>query len=296
MAHQIVARPFFRPPSGELRYLPECPRQLRGTQLLAWVAIQHGAEARSGSLNVLNLETLENISHALPGRPGFFAETAEPGILIVGMERRLVRFDLARGVVLETLAELPEDPRVIINDGVAVPGGVIFGTKHLEFKLPIAALYHWNGTLRELRGGQICSNGKFLRGDVLIDIDTQPKTITAYRYHTDAPLEVLRLVIPPEKLPSLPDGLRPAADGRSIVVAYYNPAHTADGLAQQLRLNDGAVEREWVVPGSPRVTCPEFVEVGGKRQILFTTAVEGMPAETAAIAPHAGTMFIADVE
>jgi sugar lactone lactonase YvrE len=295
MPPRIVARPFYRPPTEELRYLAECQLQLRGTNRLAWVAIQHGPNAHQGSLNVLDLDTLQDRSYLLPGRPGFFAETAEPGILIVGLERRLVHFDLVTGTVLETLAELPDDPRVIINDGVAVPDGVIFGTKHLEFKEPIAALYHYGTTLRELRGQQICSNGKYFHDGVLIDIDTQPKTITEYRYHHDGPLEMIRLITPPECLPSLPDGMRATADGTCVVVAYYNPGHVPDGLAQQLRLSDGAVVREWILPGSPRVTCPEFVTIDGREHILFTTAVEGMPAEIAAIAPNAGSMFLAEI-
>jgi sugar lactone lactonase YvrE len=295
MPLRIEARPFYRPPTDELRYLPECPLQLRGTNRLGWVTIQHGPGADHGSLNVLDLATLENRAYPMPGRPGFFAETAEPGILIVGLERRLVHFDLVTGTVLETLAELPEDPRVIINDGIAVPDGVIFGTKHLEFKLPIAALYHYGGTLRELRGGQICSNGKYFHDGMLIDIDTQPKTITEYRYHHDSPLEMVRLIKPPECLPSLPDGMRATGDGKCVVVAYYNPGHVSDGLAQQLRISDGEVVREWIIPGSPRVTCPEFVTIDGREHILFTTAVEDMPAETGAIAPHAGTIFVAEI-
>src|SRR5690349_17667729 len=112
MPSRIVARPFFRPGSPELRYLPECPRQLAGSDVLAWVAIQHGADKASGSLNLLDLKTLENRSYALDGRPGFFAETADRNILIVGLERRLVRFDISAGEVVATLAHLPEDPRV----------------------------------------------------------------------------------------------------------------------------------------------------------------------------------------
>ena len=296
MPPRTVARPFFRPHTPELRYLPECPLQLTGRNLLAWVAIQHGPDTPSGSLNLLDLETLQNRTLPLPGRPGFFAETGDPNILIVGMERRLVHFDLASGKVRATLAELPEDPRVIINDGIAVPGGVIFGTKHLEFNQPIAALYHFDGAiLRELRGGQTCSNGKYLHDGRLIDIDTQPKTITEYLYHPGRPLEFVRLVAAPEDLPALPDGLRPTPDGLSIVVAYYNPGRVADGLAQQISIATGEVEHEWVIPGSPRVTCPEFVTIAGRRHILFTTAVEGMPPETSAIAPEAGSMFLADV-
>lgn len=295
MPPRIVARPFYRPPDESLRYLPECPRQLAGTSTLAWVAIQHGAGIHQGSLNLLDLLTHENRSYPLPGRPGFFAETADPDVLIVGLERRLVRFHLRSGEILETLARLPEDPRVIINDGIGVPGGVIFGTKHLEFSLPIATLYHYGAGLRELRGGQTCSNGKYLRGDLLIDIDTQPKTITEYRYREDSPLEPLRRIAPPGRLPSLPDGLRPTPSGDAIVVAYYNPEHVPDGLAQEIRIADGEVLREWILPGSPRVTCPEYVEIGGRAHLLFTTAVEGMPEETRAIAPEAGTMFLASV-
>lgn len=296
MPSQTEARPFFRPPTEELRYLPECPTQLRGRNLLAWVAIQHGADAPSGSLNLLDLDTLHNRTCLLPGRPGFFAETADPNILTVGMERRLVHFDIAAGEIVSTLAHLPEDPHVIINDGIAVTDGVIFGTKHLAFSQPLASLYHYDGkTLRELRGGQTCSNGKYFHDDILIDIDTQPKTITEYRYHSDRALEFIRLIAPPARLPAFPDGLRPTGDGRSIVVAYYNPSHVADGLAQQIAIATGEVVHEWIIPGSPRVTCPEFVTIGGRPQILFTTAVEGMASETCAIAPEAGTMFVADL-
>ncbi len=95
MAPRIVARPFYRPPSAELRYLPECPRQLRDTNRLAWVAIQHGPDAANGSLNVLDLGTMQDRSYPLPGRPGFFAETPDPDIVTIGMERRLVRLQPA---------------------------------------------------------------------------------------------------------------------------------------------------------------------------------------------------------
>ena len=166
MPPQTLARPFFRPPTEELRYLPECPRQLPGTDLLAWIAIQHGAGSRHGSLNLLDVNTLHHRSHLLPGRPGFFAETADPLILILGMDRSLVLFDLDKGEITGTLAQLPDDERVIINDGLAVPDGVIFGTKHLEFSQPIAALYHYGTVLRELRGGQVCSNGKYFHDGI----------------------------------------------------------------------------------------------------------------------------------
>ena len=72
---RFVAKPLFEPSQDELRFLPEGPRRLRGTDSLGWVAIQHGADLAIGSLNVLDLATGANRSIPLPGRPGFFAET-----------------------------------------------------------------------------------------------------------------------------------------------------------------------------------------------------------------------------
>jgi sugar lactone lactonase YvrE len=145
--------------------------------------------------------------------------------------------------------------------------------------------------VRELRGGQTCSNGKYLHDGILVDIDSQPKTITEYRY--DGALHPLRLIAPPESLPAVPDGLRPMPGGKSVIVAYYNPAHVSDGIAQEIRLSDGEVLTEFVIPGSPRVTCPEVWELDGATCVFFTTAIEGMPEETRAIAPEAGTIFVA---
>ena len=57
---------------------------------MGWVAIQHGANVFAGSLNILDLATGKNTSMPLPGRPGFFVETTDPGIVLVGIERRLI--------------------------------------------------------------------------------------------------------------------------------------------------------------------------------------------------------------
>jgi len=301
MPRRVEARPFFRPALEEQRYLAECPRVIGGS--LVWISIQYAADRPWGGINVLDLASRENVHHALPGRPGFFAETGEPGepgVLLVGLERRLVLYDLNRRAVTETLAHIPEDPRVIINDGIAIPGGVIFGTKHLGFSEPVAALYHYDHAtrqVRELLGGQTCSNGKYLHDGLLVDIDSQPKTITEYRYDgARHELHPLRLIAQPEALPALPDGLRPMPGGQSAIVAYYNAAHVADGIAQEIRLSDGEVLTEFVLPGSPRVTCPEVWELDGATCVFFTTAIENMAPETRAIAPEAGTIFVAGLK
>ncbi len=306
MRSHFQAEHFFDPGSEELRCLPEGPRVLRnypgGRAILGWVAIEHGTGRLEGSINLLDLETRRNTSLPIPGRPGFFAETTRPGVLLVGLDRRLVYFDILSGKVEETGVHVTEHDRIIINDGLAVEGGVLFGTKHLDFNQPIAALYFYDSAKRSVHTvieGQLCSNGKYLRrtadGATLIDIDSIPKTIT--RYRLDAKLEhVLQqsLVAPPDSLPGFPDGLRHTPDGKSAIIAFYNPEAVADGVAQQFRLSDGEVLCEWKIPGSPRVTCPEFVMIDGQVKILFVTAVEGMPAETRKLAPGAGQFYIAD--
>ena len=126
-------------------------------------------------------------------------------------------------------------------------------------------------------------------------MDSDGKTIG--RYRLDCGLKKVlsqSLIAEPSSLPGFPDGLRPAPDGKSVIIAFYNPAHVSDGLARQMCIETGAVLAEWLIPGSPRVTCPELIQWHGKVMIVFTTAVEGMAAETRAIAPGAGTMYIAD--
>ena len=252
-----------------------------------------------GNLNVLNLTTLENREYPLPARPGFYVETTTPGLLLVGLERRLALLDLNSGLLRETGVTVTGDESVIINDGIAVPGGVIFGTKHLAFSQTAAKLYYFAAgtfTVKELAGGQICSNGKFYRPKErkLIDVDSSPKTITEYEFRSDWSIASQRLLKPPADLPAIPDGLKPAPGGESVVVAFYNPDSQADGLAQQLSIADGSVLAEWMLPGSPRVTCPEFFLRDGRVCLLFTTATEGMPPEERLTAPRAGDFFWAE--
>ncbi len=308
---QFTASPFFEPADERLRFLPEGPRLLRnhpdGGNKLGWVAIQHAADLHEGSLNILDLASGQNTTYPLPGRPGFFAETTKPGVVLVGLERRLAYFDFVTGVLDETGPQVTTDERVIINDGLAIDAGVLFGTKHLEFNQPIAALYLFDSatkTVRTVIGRQMCSNGKFLvreaAGATLIDIDSIPKTITSYQF--DSKLERVQqssLITSPDSLPGFPDGLRPVpahdgeSEGASVIVAFYNPDPVSNGTAQQIRVSDGKVLCEWQIPGAPRVTCPEFVELDGEVKLVFTTAIEGMPDETRRIAPGSGALYLA---
>jgi sugar lactone lactonase YvrE len=307
MIPRFTGSVYFEPATEALRYLPEGPRLLQnhphGGNKLGWVAIQHSVDRKEGSMNVLDLAAGSNTTFPLPGRPGFFAETEVPGEVLIGLERQLTYFNLLTGEIGETVARIDAPESVIINDGLAVECGVLFGTKHLEFNQPVAALYFYDWSTHGVHmvlDRQICSNGKRMRRDSqgvdLIDIDTIPKQISRYRF--DAGLtKVLEhsLIKPPESLPAYPDGMRPSPGAEeSVVVAYYDGSDPAEGLAQQIRVADGEVLCEWIIPGSPRVTCPEFVRIDGKVKLLFTTAVEGMPEATRQRAPGAGCLYIAD--
>lgn len=303
----LIAKPFFEPTDEALRYLPEGPRVLQNHptgvgQLLGWVAIQHSATEERGSFNILDLSTRQNKTHALPGRPGFFAETTRPGVILVGLERRLAFYNYLDGTLEETGISVSDNPRVIINDGLAVEGGVFFGTKHLDFNQPVAALYFFDigsRQLIEVSPGQTCSNGKLFlpdaEGAILIDTDTTPKEISRYRLDRSRRKILSKsLLIEPHALPAYPDGMRPTPDGGGILVAFYNPEAVTDGLARRYDLVDGAAGQDWVIPGSPRVTCPEFVELDSSIKVVFTTAVEGMSQSIRNHAPGAGSMYIAD--
>lgn len=302
------AKLFFTPESPELRYLPEGPRLLRNSgrttgSLLGWVAIQYAADVPRGSFNILDLNSRANQSFDVPGRPGFFAETTKPGCVVLGMDRRLVVLDTLTGELRETGLHLPDaGDDVIINDGMAVPEGLLFGTKHLQFTQAIAKLYLFDAasrTIRPLVDSQICSNGKFYQSDdvgiTLIDTDSSPKAITRYRFSKGfANLLASDPVIAPERLAAFPDGLRPSPDGKSILVALFNGEKVANGAAILIDLATGATIAEWTIPEAARVTCPEIFEWEGKVKVLFTTAVEGMTPEHFALAPQAGSFYLAD--
>ena len=304
---QFVAQPFFSPSSEALRYLPECPRMLHNcgdSPMVGWVGIQHGSDSKTGSLNILNLQTRENTSHALPGRPGFYAESVDPGVLLVGVERRLIFYDINRREVTETGVDIPAPERVIINDGTPVPNGVVFGSKDVNFKDEIAAIYFYNtqlGYLCVLREKQICSNGKVLLShgetSTLVDIDSPRKNLVAYDANLEGcALHDPRILADFQKYDGVPDGMKLTPDGKSVVVAFYNPNAAEFGVVRQVNLETGAVEAEWRLPGSPRVTCPEFVSLDGRVMLLLTTAIEGMPDEIRKQAPHAGDLYVGETD
>lgn len=294
----------FRPESEQLRFLPEGPYP-NGDDRLSWVGIQHGADAKTGSLNLFDFTSGSNTSIDLPGRPGFAFPTNRDGVFVTGMERQVGLFD-TNDSSFKPLGDPVESgvTGTVINDGVVFSGGLIFGCKDLNFAEAKAGLYLWRRsdwqTIR-LRDDQTCSNGKVVFGDgervTLLDIDTPTKTVVRYEFDVaDGRLSPPEIVVDLRKGDVFPDGMIATPDGASVIIAFYNPADAAFGEAKQFSLATGEVEAVWRTEKSPRVTCPQLVERDGQIKLVLTTADEGMSPEQQAMHTNAGALFIGDTE
>jgi sugar lactone lactonase YvrE len=299
----ITAEVLFRPDSPELRHLPEGPIDLGGGRF-SWVGIQHGSNRPVGSLNIFDLNTGENRHYPLDGRPGFAFPTEHPAEFLIGLERRLIVFNVESGtsrILTEGIDGGIEG--TIINDGVDFPEGVIFGTKELTFTQPIAGLYLWHKRQRKLsklNGGQTCSNGKAVHktawGHTLLDIDTPTKKLVLYRLDVEQgtasePGTVLDL----GDVPAFPDGMVMAPDGNGVIISFYNPEDADYGETRHYSLETGECLTIWRTPQSPRATCPLLLEHDGQIKLLITTAVEGMSEDRQRrVSPNAGCLFVAE--
>lgn len=298
------ARVLFRPPTAELAFLPEGPYPL-GAGRFSWVAIQHGADAKVGSLNVFDIASGENRTTPLPGRPGFAFPTDTPGIFVAGLERSLCLVDTGTGNVTEFatgIGAAVDD--TVINDGVVFSQGLVFGCKDLKFATAKAGLYLWRShdrQLIQLRDDQICSNGKvlFQSGEAwtLLDIDTPTKTVVSYRLDVErGELSEPAVVLDLTSDDAFPDGMIATPDGNSVIIAFYNPNDAESGETRQYSIADGTLEAVWRTTGSPQATCPQLVETTEGIKLVMTTAVEHMSAERQQRHTNAGCLFIGDTD
>lgn len=286
------------------RFLPEGPRSVvvEGRSAIAWVNIQTDTDCTQGDIHV-RFSDEEHCTYMQSARPGFIIPTDRADTLLVGLEKQVGILDLGTNA-FTALADIGDpNPRTIINDGEAVPGGraIVFGTKDIRFADPIAKLYLFtldDNRLSVLADGQLCSNGKCFAQDanglVLYDIDTPHRNVVRYRLDIagrtiSEKLEVLNL----GGEPGFPDGMIAVGDG-TVIIAYYNPDPVQAGRAVRYDLKTGKAIEEWLTPGSPRVTCPLLVEHEGRVRLVLTTATEGMPAEMRETCPSAGNLFWAE--
>ena len=299
----IATEILYRPESAALRFLPEGPYQLPDGRI-SWVGIQHGADSKTGSINILNLTTGLNESFSLPGRPGFAFPTDQAGVFVTGFERSVGLFDTRTGTWSPLISDVDSDvSNTIINDAVTYDGNLIFGCKELEFKTKKAGLYLWrrgDGVLIQLRNDQICSNGKAIVKNsdgtlTMYDIDSPSKQIIRCRLDIEAgTVSGIEVVVDLTSEEIFPDGMILTPDHQSLIVALYDPGDPQAGAARQYNLSNGKLETVWTCPGSPRVTCPQLINHAGRVRLVLTTAVEHMPSEQQATHPNAGCLFVGD--
>ncbi|CAN5430119.1 SMP-30/gluconolactonase/LRE family protein [soil metagenome] len=301
---RTIAQVAFTPKGEADRYLPESPRivQVDGRAALCWINIQTGPNATTGSVHIGFLDNGERRRFGLPARPGFILPCEIPNTLVVGLEKTIGMLNLARGAWTPLAKITDTRARTIINDGEVLPGGhgIVFGTKDVSFLESIAHLYLMtlpDQQISVLADDMLCSNGKILlnlgQDAILFDIDTAKKLVE--RYYLDVGKHQLirdGIAIDLRDDPAFPDGMVDCGDG-SVIIAFYNPNCGGDGVARRYRLSGGELVEEWIIPGSPRVTCPLLFKHQDQIKVLFTTAVEGMPADMRATSPNAGALFIA---
>ncbi len=298
------ATPLNVPDSDALRYLPEGPYPL-AESLISWVGIQHGGDAKVGSLNRYNVKSGQNETFELPGRPGFAFPCSSAGKFVIGCERSLGFYDTDSKTWTAFCDGIDSDvDNTIINDGMVYQDNLIFGTKDLEFATRKAGLYLWRGRdekLIRLRDDQICSNGKAIRaasgGLELIDIDSPTRQVVAYPIDIDAgKLGEARVILDLTSDPAVPDGAILTPDGSGLIVSMFLPAVAADGQTRLYDIASGEWKVTWQTPLSPQNTCPALVRHDGGLKLVITTAVEHMSDDVQQQCPNAGRLFIADTD
>lgn len=306
MSETRIAQSLDFPTSAQLRFLPEGPIGLSEGKF-SWVGIQHGGNAKTGSLNIYDFSQIgeaRNQSFDLPGRPGFAFPCETPGKFVIGLERSVGLFDVSDQSWSPFCDAVDSDvDNTIINDGIVYGANLIFGTKDLEFATKKAGLYLYRGSdqkLIRLRDDQICSNGKVIVQQdgqtFLLDIDSPTRTVVRYALDVDAgtlgpPTTVLDLT----NDPAVPDGMILTPDGKGLIVAMFHPGDAADGQTRWYDLG-GELKCTWQTPKSRQNTCPALIRHDGALKLLITTAVENMTDQDLEKCPSAGHLFLGDTD
>ncbi len=292
----------FQPDDLRLMFLPEGPMAL-GVDRFSWVAIQHAADSLRGSLNVFDCTTRTNNNYPLQGRPGFAFPTDDPQKYIVGVDKHIELVDISSSDVTVLTNDIDVGvENTLINDAIAFDEGIVFGSKDLEFATNKAGLYFWRFSDRQLcqlRDDQLCSNGKVITRNgenwSLLDIDTPTQQVVRYELNTkQGTLSEAEVVLDFTDGEIFPDGMVATPDGKSLIVAFYNPSAAQYGVARQFSVETGEVQAEWHTAHAPRVTCPLLLETVAGIKLVLTTAIEDMSAEMFAQHPNSGSLFVGE--
>ena len=249
---------------------------------LLWVDIVAGA------VNAYEPETGATRRVELGEDVGCFGLTRDAGTVVAALRSGWYWVDVASGMK-ELIAPMPDGaPNVRFNDGAVDPGGRFWsGTLEDGEKNPVGTLFRLDPDLghRTVDSGFLCSNGLAWSVDErwLYFVDSRRDAI--YRYPFDAETGQVgerELFLDTTPFPGIPDGIEIDLDGL-LWCAFW------DG-AQVVAFDDtGTARIELPVP-APRPTSIAF---GGPdlRTLFITSATTGLPADTLAEWPLAGSVF-----
>jgi len=241
--------------STEPAQLGECPVWAPDEQVLYW------ADINAQRINRLDPATGHNHTCELPGRPGSFALTSHPGVLLVAMEHEIVWLDWASGTIEPWLVVEEEGAGIRLNDGRTDPAGrFVVASMYEDTSLRrfVGSLHQIDadGTHTVLRRGVSVGNGIAfdpVRGKTYF-ADSPTLTVLSWNYDTETAART-----EPEvffeyggEVTGKPDGGCVDADGH-----YWSASVRGWGLTRIAP--DGSVERRIELP----VAMPSMPAFGG---------------------------------
>nr|WP_245197357.1 SMP-30/gluconolactonase/LRE family protein [Labrys sp. LIt4] len=226
----------------------------------------------------------------LPQPLGNFAFTTTPGILLVGLQHRLARFDTVKDELILLDEVEPEHENTMINDGGCDRhGNFVFGTIEESRKEPICHYYRFTpgGRLQRLDLPQAIVTNSIcfsLDGGTMYFGDSPTRRIMACDYDGGSgEVANIRLFAATDDVPAGgPDGAIIDANG------YLWSAQW--GASRVVRYApDGRIDLVVPLPVS-RPTCPAF---GGPNyeSLYVTSAYFGLSEKARTVEPLAGAIF-----
>lgn len=268
-------------------FLGEGPLWIAELGCFFWVDIE------KGNLHRYHLATEKLEIRHFPHRLAVVLE-GQNGKLILGLDRKLVRYDWETEVI-EELCEVESDLTLNrFNDGKVDPQGRIWiGTLSTLFTEGSGSLYRIGTDLKPLTQlkNLTISNGMAWTADMQIFyfIDTPTKKIQEFTFDPESgAIEFRRIAVEiPEGL-GFPDGMCIDRDGMLWV------AHYAGSGVYCWNPNTGQLLDKIELP-VPHVTSCCF---GGENLdvILITTAQENLTADDLEKYPQSGDVFLVNVE
>lgn len=264
-------------------FLGEGPYWHARQQSFFWVDIENG------KLFEYNLNTKETETRSFPHRLAVVLEDKE-GNLILGLDRKLARFDLETEELTWVCEVEPKLPLHRFNDGKIDPKGRIWiGTLSTLLTEGAGSLYciSGNGKIENKLRDLTIANGMAWTQDkqTFYFIDTPTRQIKAYKYDLETgEIEFNRIAIEiPEEL-GFPDGMCIDQEGM-LWIAHYG----GSGVYRWNPINGELLEK--IELPVPHVTSCCF---GGENldTLLITTAQENLSETQLKEFPLSGDVFM----